>query len=599
MIYPYREKSRGDLIVSSIFLDGRELSQVHTKPGNSIYFDIEDQQLWTPDSPTLYDLEIKLVNTDGTVIDKVQSYAGMRKISIEKYGSKSPRMFLNNEFVFQVGPLDQGWWPDGLYTAPTDEALRYDIEITKKLGFNMARKHVKVEPARWYYWCDKLGLLVWQDMPSGDAYIGRNDPDIKRSPQSAAQFEMELKNVITQFGNHPSIVVWVPFNEGWGQYDTGRIVDYIKTIDPSRLVINTSGWSDRGVGDIHDIHAYPGPAMPDPEKKRAIVLGEFGGLGLPLEGHTWQNSNNWGYRSYKNADELTLAYTNLFRALLPMVGKGLSAAVYTQTTDVEVEVNGLMTYDRAVIKMDSEKVNRINQGFLPPVIKSDHDIFISSMAITFSNVIQDGQIHYTLDGSEPTKQSPVYTKPVIIKKTQMVRAFTAFNDGTSSDVAEKKLEKVKLNDPVLVDAPKPGLSCAYYEYEDQGLLKLPIFESLEVKAEQITKNIGIHLAKRDEYFALQFKGFLNILKDGVYTFYSNSDDGSQLFIQNQLVVDNDGTHGMIEKSGAIALKKGFHVFQLNYFQGRGKGESGKGLQVRFSGPGIAKQEIPSSVLFRR
>jgi beta-galactosidase/beta-glucuronidase len=325
------------LVMSSLSLNGKQLSQVHTGAGNEVSFDIENQQLWTPDNPVLYDVEISLLDVDGNLKDKITTYAGMRKIALSRHGSKNSRIFLNNEFVFQMGPLDQGWWPDGLYTAPSDEALKYDVEVTKKLGFNMARKHVKVEPARWYYWCDKLGLLVWQDMPSGDEYIDPNEPDLQRTPESAAQFEMELKEIITQFGNHPSIIMWVPFNEGWGQYDTKKIVQFIKTLDSIRLVNNTSGWADRGIGDVHDIHAYPGPEMPEPERRRAIVLGEFGGLGLPLKGHTWQISDNWGYRSYSNAEDLTKAYIDLFRDLQPMIGKGLSAAVYTQTTDVEVE----------------------------------------------------------------------------------------------------------------------------------------------------------------------------------------------------------------------------------------------------------------------
>jgi hypothetical protein len=273
---------------------------------------------------------------------------------------------LNNEPYFQFGPLDQGFWPDGIYTAPTDKALRYDIEMTKKMGFNMARKHVKVEPERWYYWCDKLGLLVWQDMPSGDKYIKRNEPDITRSAESAKEFESELQALILGHQNHPSIVMWVPYNEGWGQWDTARIVEMIKKFDPSRLVDNTSGWSDRGVGDVNDMHKYPGPAAPEPEKDRAIVLGEFGGLGLPIAGHTWQSEKNWGYRSFTNAAALTDAYVDLTRKLFPLIAeKGLSAAVYTQTTDVEVEVNGLMTYDRAMTKIDLKKLVAANQPKKP------------------------------------------------------------------------------------------------------------------------------------------------------------------------------------------------------------------------------------------
>ena len=257
-------------------------------------------RLWSPDDPFLYDATIRLFK-NGNVIDEIKTYFGMRKISLAKDKNGVLRLALNNEPLFQYGPLDQGFWPDGIYTAPTDEALRFDIEVTKKLGFNMARKHVKVEPARWYYWCDKLGLMVWQDMPSGDKYIRRSDPDVKRTEESARQFIEEWGGVINSNFNSPAIVMWVPFNEGWGQFATQRIVNWTKKDDPTRLVNNASGWTDRNCGDVMDIHAYPGPAMPALEKKRAAVLGEFGGLGLPIKGHTWQDSKNWGYRSFKTA----------------------------------------------------------------------------------------------------------------------------------------------------------------------------------------------------------------------------------------------------------------------------------------------------------
>ena len=285
----------------------------------------------------------------------------MRKISLGKGSDGILRLFLNGKPLFQYGPLDQGFWPDGIYTAPTDEALRHDIEVTKQLGFNMIRKHVKIEPDRWYYWTDKLGVLVWQDMPSGDAYIRPNQPDITRVAQSAYHYERELKELIDNRYNHPSIVMWVPFNEGWGQFDTGRLARWIGKYDPSRLVDSASGWADRGVGDIYDIHAYPGPRAPAIEPYRAIVLGEFGGLGLPLKGHTWQSEDNWGYRSFEDAQALTDAYLDLLEKLKPLIAdRGLAAAVYTQTTDVEIEVNGLMTYDREIIKMDPAKVRQAN-----------------------------------------------------------------------------------------------------------------------------------------------------------------------------------------------------------------------------------------------
>jgi len=326
---------------------------------------------WSPDSPFLYDLKITVYH-QGKKTDEVNSYFAMRKISVGKDAAGFNRLCLNNQPLFMLGSLDQGFWPDGIYTAPTDEALRYDIEMTKKLGFNMARKHVKIEPDRWYYWADKLGLLVWQDMPSGDKYIGGKAPDITRSPESAAQFEAELKALVEGRFNHPSIVMWVPYNEGWGQWDTCRIVDLIKQWDPTRLVNNASGWADRGCGDVNDLHKYPGPGAPKPEEKRAGVLGEFGGLGLPVKGHTWQAEKNWGYRSFTNATALTTAYVGLVEQLPGLIRtNGLSAAVYTQTTDCEIEVNGLMTYDRAVVKMGESAVAAANRKLYAAPAKGD------------------------------------------------------------------------------------------------------------------------------------------------------------------------------------------------------------------------------------
>ena len=327
---------------------------------------VPEPQPWSPDSPTLYDLEL-LLRRGEQVVDRVQSYFGLRDIQIGPDDAGTPRILLNGEVLFQFGPLDQGFWPDGLYTAPSDEALRYDLEVTKRLGFNMVRKHVKVEPDRWYSWCDRLGLLVWQDMPSGDRYIGPGDADYERDADAERIYFAEHQELVRDFGNHPSIVVWVPFNEGWGQFATARVVDWLRRLDPTRLVDSASGWADRGVGDLHDIHAYPGPAAPPVEPGRAAVLGEFGGLGLPLPGHTWQDQENWGYRSFEDAASLTAAYLGLIGSLRPLIHDGLCAAVYTQTTDVEVEVNGLMSYDRAVLKMDPAAVREANlKLYLPP-----------------------------------------------------------------------------------------------------------------------------------------------------------------------------------------------------------------------------------------
>ena len=313
-------------------------------------------ELWSPDSPTLYDLEVALLR-DGKEIDKVTSYFGMRKIALGKDDKGITRPMLNGKFVFNIGPLDQGFWPDGIYTAPTDEALRYDIEMAKKLGMNMCRKHVKVEPERWYYWCDKLGFMVWQDMPSGN---NKSDEDKK-------QFERELEALVKTHRNHPSIIMWVVFNEGWGQHDTERLAKWVKELDPSRLVDDASGWADKKVGDVMDMHSYPGPGSPQSEPDRAAVLGEFGGLGLGIDGHTW-TQKTWGYRGMASRDALTRQYVNLLRKVWALKDSpGLSAAVYTQTTDVETECNGLMTYDREMVKPDLEKVAAANRGEIPPL----------------------------------------------------------------------------------------------------------------------------------------------------------------------------------------------------------------------------------------
>lgn len=564
-----------------------------TAPRQTIKLTIKNPKLWSPDRPFLYDLKVTLKDSNGKKLDEVGSYFGMRKISLGKSKDGITRMMLNNEFVFQFGLLDQGWWPDGLYTAPTDEALRYDIEVTKKLGLNLARKHVKIEPARWYYWCDKLGLLVWQDMPSGDEYIDRDEPDIQRSRESAEQFKLELTCMIDNLRNHPSIIVWVPYNEGWGQYDTPGISRMIKEYDPTRLVNSASGWADRGVGDIHDIHAYPGPAIPEPEVRRAIVLGEFGGLGLPVEGHTWQERDNWGYRNFRTAKELTNAYELLIRNLYPMIDKGLSAAVYTQTTDVEIEVNGMMTYDRAVIKMDVKQAKRINQGYLPPIMKSKGDIFLDSATVEIHTVGKCGEIRYTLDGSKPGKKSNLYEMPVTITETTTIKARTFWPDGSKSAVSEYTCRKVSLKKPQKISGLKPGLRYKYFEDPEQEWDKLPDFDRLKPKGSGIATKCDLSRAQRREWFGLTFEGFISVSNDGIYTFYTNSDDGSKLYIDSSVVVDNDYDHPMTEKSGQIALEAGTHPVKVTFFQGMG----GKGLEVSYKGPGVGKQQLPAETLF--
>jgi len=336
----------------SLVIDGA------TEPGliaPKLVLAVKNAKLWSPDDPFLYDLKVTLRQEDKAA-DQVASYFGMRKVSLGKDGHGNTVMMLNNKPIFHIGPLDQGFWPDGLYAAPTDEALRYDIEATKKLGFNCARKHVKIEPERWYFWCDKLGLMVWQDMPSGNS----------KAPEAKKQFEAELTALVQGRWNHPSIVMWVPFNEGWGQHDTERYAELVKKLDPSRLVNNASGWTDKKVGDVLDIHSYRRLKPVSPEPKRAVVIGEFGGLGLGVDGHTWAD-RTWGYTGTGGSKDLTKKYVDLLRELWRRHrDAGLSGAIYTQTTDVETECNGLMTYDRAVVKFELEPTAKANRGGFPP-----------------------------------------------------------------------------------------------------------------------------------------------------------------------------------------------------------------------------------------
>ncbi len=342
--------------------------------GKPLVVPVPKPQLWTPDTPAVYDISVDLFR-EGKLIDRVGSYFTMRKIAVGKDEKGVNRLMLNNKPVFQYGPLDQGWWPDGLYTPPSVEAMTYDLKVLKDLGMNMLRKHIKVEPATYYHACDKMGLLVWQDMPS---CINRTKkhfiaPDAKEDAVfNAAEKSLylkELKAMIDHLSFFSCIVVWVPFNEGWGQHDTNDVLKWTTDYDKTRLVDGPSGWTDRGVGHMKDLHQYPGPGMFPTMADRVSVLGEFGGLGLPVADHLWKNSDNWGYQNFKTKEELQSNYHRLMVQMLPLIDRGLSAAVYTQTTDVEVEVNGLMTYDRAVLKVDPKETakwhKRLFSGNMP------------------------------------------------------------------------------------------------------------------------------------------------------------------------------------------------------------------------------------------
>jgi len=355
----------GDIIEATVKKDGETVQIAKAAVGQNFTISIPDAELWSPETPTLYDLTLRLISK-GKQIDVIDSYFAMRKISYARDETGILRLQLNNKDYFQFGTLDQGWWPDGLYTAPTDEALAYDIKVTKELGFNMIRKHVKVEPARWYAHCDKLGMLVWQDMPNGDKnYIWQmrkyfDGTEFERDIASEKIYRKEWKAIMDYLYSHPSIVCWVPFNEGWGQFKTKEISAWTKNYDPSRLVNAASGGNHFQTGDILDLHNYPEPQLYLFDAKRPTILGEYGGIGLALKGHLWEPDKNWGYVQFKTSEEVTTEYVKFIEILKKLVRSGFSGAIYTQTTDVEMEVNGLMTYDREIIKLNKEKVQKAN-----------------------------------------------------------------------------------------------------------------------------------------------------------------------------------------------------------------------------------------------
>ncbi|WP_020666339.1 AbfB domain-containing protein [Amycolatopsis nigrescens] len=346
--------------------------------GAEIVVPVPNPRLWSPDDPFLYDLTVSL-ERDGTAVDTVGGYFGMRSIGKANVGGVL-RPVLNGQYVFSMGTLDQGFWPDGLHTAPTDEALKFDLQAHKDLGFNTVRKHIKVEPERWYYWADRLGLMVWQDMPS-------MTPTRAPSPLAKARFETELHDMVDQLRSVTSIVQWVPFNEGWGEYDPARIADLVHGWDPSRLVNNNSGSNccgfDGGNGDVIDDHVYvapgstqrpvPGRTPQPPSATRVAVLGEYGGLGLAIPGHEWQPGHGGGYENVSSPAALTSRYVSLLSVVQGLAkGNGLSGAIYTEITDVENETNGLYTYDRRVLKPDAARIAAANRAIIAgrPVAES-------------------------------------------------------------------------------------------------------------------------------------------------------------------------------------------------------------------------------------
>lgn len=368
-----------DCVQVSVFDGDVKIAEAKGSVDDTLLLPLVSPELWSPDFPKLYHLSVELLfgqDSSGEKIDEVKSYFAMRKISMAPDGD-AVQVLLNNEPVFQYGILDQGWWPDGLLTPPSEDAMRFDVDFLKAAGFNMVRKHIKIEPQTFYAHCDRIGMLVWQDMPSGFVQASEIDlekrctvqhvpeggaKDVLMRSRSAIAFDAELREMIASLYNYPCIAVWVPLNEGWGQHEVEHKTQLIRSLDPTRLISSTSGWEDRNCGDLYDIHNYwEETLIPEPRKDRATVVGEFGGLGYAVPGHLWWD-RNWGYQSYENVEELIVQYQKrLDRILFGVREKNLQAAVYTQTTDVEGEINGLITYDRKVIKIACDRLLELHQ----------------------------------------------------------------------------------------------------------------------------------------------------------------------------------------------------------------------------------------------
>lgn len=386
---------QGQTIEAVAMANGEVVGTAAGTVGAEIAVPVPNARLWSPDDPFLYDLKVYLKDGEQTV-DEVTSYFGMREIKLGKVDGIT-RPLLNGKFVFQMGPLDQGFWPDGIYTAPTDEALKFDIEAVKRVGMNTIRKHIKVEPARWYYWADKLGVLVWQDMPSLEDRQGNRGSDI--TADTKTQWFKEYKEMVDQLRSVTSIIVWTVFNEGWGQFDQGGqqtrdATSYVKSLDSTRLVNSTSGWWDAGAGDLLDMHRYPEPGAPSPSDTRAAVLGEYGGLGLHVPGHEW-SPLVFSYQLMNSKEQLTSTYIAYINKVKQLKETGLSAAIYTQITDVEYEINGLLSYDRKVEKMDFDRIAAAHRDLIGTATKADLEAEIAaSEALSSKAKVGEGAGEY-------------------------------------------------------------------------------------------------------------------------------------------------------------------------------------------------------------
>ena len=594
-----RETGARHRVAAIASANGQEVGRAEGALDQELRIAVPNARLWSPNDPFLYDLRVTLMD-EGREVDHVDSYFGMRSTRLMRDARGFTRIALNGQVVLPLGPLDQGWWPDGLYTAPSDEALRFDVEMTKALGFTMTRKHIKVEPARWYYHADRLGLPIWQDMPSG-----WND-----SPAAQRHFERELRAMMEDLHNVPSIVAWVPFNEKWGQFDTKRIAGLVMQLDSSRLVNDASGWQHEDVGHIIDVHRYQGPQAMRGANGRVAVVGEFGGLGYKESGHAWAG-DAWGYGGlFPSRDALAERYDLLLKRLYhDRDTHGIGAGVYTQMTDVEVELNGFFTYDRAVLKFDTARTAAVNRGIAPYITPELAD-FTDRVRVAIHQGTPT-EIRYTVDGTEPTASSPIYRAPFTITRTTAVRA-RSFENGQPTSAPEARVDYTKgpgrAPETVAASALARGLDYAYYvESTPEPAFRMNWPVRWQVERPEVRPNdypprkSGVvttpSLAPRDttELFSLRYTGYVRVPRTGVYTFTARSDDGAALWVGDRNVFWSVGqSPRTTETWGQIALQAGLHPITLTYFQAYGP----MALELLVEGPGLRQQPVPAGWFYR-
>jgi len=571
-IRPHLRNYTEHLEIEAKVLDGNKL--IVSKMGGAegpISLHISSPELWSPSNPHLYRLIISVLHNSKPV-DKVYSYFGMRKIGIEKDKDGIARITLNNKFIFQMGVLDQGFWPEGIYTAPTDEAIKHDLIVVKKLGFNTIRKHVKVEPERWYYWCDKLGILVWQDMPSGT----------NSTPSAKLEFEKELRALISQKFNHPSIVMWVIFNEGWGEFQAPKLVHIVRDLDSTRLIDDASGWYHSGAGDVIDIHRYPDPVAPKPSSEKATVEGEFGGLGLPIVGHLW-TATHWGYKGMESRDALDSGYVTLLTKLWREAEiYKLSGAIYTQLTDVETEVNGLMTYDRKVIKVNVHKIAAANQGLFPLIYRS-YSADGDSGTVEIKSLNPNFKVRYALHNKGSISHWHLYTGPFKVgRNTTVTSQYLSkghFIGLTSSMDMSLPVMNAESSDG---EDLKKGVEYEYFQvvpdtsiaatraWELVDELSKPYHGKLPIIGKGRVLDFQLAPHERDEFYGFRFSGYFKADHSGVYRFTIVADDGALLWVDDHLVAHQYGfSPAPAVANGYVDLKEGFHKFTLTYLKMRG------------------------------